>query len=343
MHRRARASIAVLVAACSIASLWPASECSAQSSDAQEDGPTDGRTPVSDVAGVWAGAGTAMLGLGVGLFFSPSDAPADTTSVWRGGMLLDDDFRDAMRASTPEGQGFARRASDLMMVGLMANALLIDSLLIPLVQGDPDLAWQASFAYSLALGTMLTAGSIVKRVTSRARPFEQECAANPDAPGCGSADAYHSFFSLHTGVAFTSAAFSCAMHLERNLYDDPMADAVACGSALTAAALVGTLRVVADAHYLSDVLVGAVLGGLIGYLVPLAVVPKRSRVAHEIEQEAIAEEEALGLEVPAPTYGVTWSVTPMFGMGDDEGGTGPMAGTTSRSGVTLGASISGTF
>jgi membrane-associated phospholipid phosphatase len=324
MHRRTAARVATATAVCLLGCALAPEGALAQAS------PTTGRTPVADLAGVWAGASVGLLGLGVGLFLAPTSRPADpSVGVWRGGLLLDEGFRDALHAPSPRGELTARLASDVLLVGTMANAMLVDGLLIPLANGDPHLAWQASFAYSLAVGLMLGVGGVAKRVAVRARPFERACALDPSASGCQSSDAYQSFFSLHTGLAFTSAGFSCAMHLERSLYGDQPADIVSCGSSLSAATLVGLLRVVADVHYLSDVAIGAALGFLIGYLVPLAVVPHRAR-ATDGSGGAAPDLDALD-DIPVAAPSGTWAMTPMLDLGSSSGGT------------TIGASVSGTF
>lgn len=290
--------------------------------------PPPARTPVAELAPLWVALGAGSLGLGVGLFLVPSSPPGDpSVGVWRGGMLLDEDFRLAAHAGSRDGERIARTVSDVMLVATMANAALIDSALIPALHEDPDLVWQASAAHATALGLMLAVGSVVKLASVRARPYERQCAEDPAYPGCGSGDSYRSFFSLHSGVAFTSAGFSCAMHLERTLYDDLPADVVACGGAIAAAATTGLMRVVADAHYLSDVLVGAALGFAIGYLVPLAIVPARLRRARDRD----ARDRAAGESIPrAPS--VAWSLAPILELGP------PGTGT-----VTAGASIGGTF
>lgn len=284
------------------------------------------RTPVHDLWPVWLGSSAAALGLGLGIYLMPGPHPSDPSiGVWRGGLLLDDPTRSALRASTVAGENIAATASDYILAGTMANAVLVDAIGLPLLRGDPDLAWQATLAYGLAVGLELSIGGIVKDVTMRARPYEAQCATNPSLPLCQSAVTYESFFSLHTGVAFTSAGFSCAMHLEQSLYGDQGADIVACGSSLAAAATVGLLRIVADAHYLSDVLVGAATGFLLGYLIPLAVLPHRHAPLPPIDPDELDE-------VPAaspPAF--SWSAAPMVGPG------------TSGSGITIGASIAGTF
>ena len=279
------------------------------------------RTPVDPVAaGVAGGLAAGFLGAGLGIYLAPP-THHDEASVWRGGIVADEPVRDALRASSPEAISVAGRISDVMLVTTIAYTTLADALLIPLLQDDPDLAWQASLAHSLAFGITLTAGGIVKRATGRARPYERNCQADPSAPGCSSHDIFESFYSLHTGLAATSAGVSCALHLERNLFGDMPADIMSCGGSIAAATMTGLLRVVADRHYLSDVLIGGLLGFAVGYIVPLLVVPSRpSRTARQLERERERDE---------PASDFTWSVMPM---GGGEAG-----------GFTIGASVVGTF
>lgn len=193
---------------------------------------------------------------------------------WRGGILFDESFRSAIRLGAVEDQEIARTISDITLGAVVLQAALLDAALVPAIRGDGDLVWRAEFAHALALGITISGGEIVKRLVGRARPYERDCDADPSRHGCDASDLFHSFYSLHSGVAFTSAGFSCAMHLDRGLYSDLGADASACGVSLALAASTGILRVVADRHYLSDVLVGAALGFLVGYLMPLALVPE---------------------------------------------------------------------
>jgi hypothetical protein len=60
----------------------------------------------------------------------------------------------------------------------------------------------------------------------------------------------------------------CAAHTELGLYGNAAADAGVCAATLLAASTTGALRIVADAHYASDVFAGAALGLASGYLLP---------------------------------------------------------------------------
>lgn len=78
-------------------------------------------------------------------------------------------------------------------------------------------------------------------------------------------DVNTSFFSGHTALGFTLAT-SSAMVAHLRGYRSEAALWIG-GGAL--AATTGYLRIAADAHYASDVLVGALVGGAIGVAVPL--------------------------------------------------------------------------
>ncbi|MEO7096591.1 MAG: phosphatase PAP2 family protein, partial [Polyangiales bacterium] len=77
-----------------------------------------------------------------------------------------------------------------------------------------------------------------------------------------------SFFSGHSSLSFASAGLICSHHLKLDLFESN-GDEIACVMALTAATATATLRVVGDQHYLSDVVMGAVIGTSIGFGLPL--------------------------------------------------------------------------
>jgi membrane-associated phospholipid phosphatase len=68
-----------------------------------------------------------------------------------------------------------------------------------------------------------------------------------------------SFFSGHTSAAFAGAAATCSME---NHY---------CGPGFALAALVGYLRIAADKHFFSDVMVGAAVGATSGHYIPTLI------------------------------------------------------------------------
>ena len=75
-----------------------------------------------------------------------------------------------------------------------------------------------------------------------------------------------SFFSGHTSLAFTGAAFTSYVFSKYNP-DSPWRFAVAAGT-YTLAAATGIMRVAGGNHFVTDVLVGAAVGTACGILVP---------------------------------------------------------------------------
>ncbi len=215
---------------------------------------------------------------------------------WRGGILFDEGFRSAIRLSAVGDQEIARTISDVLMISTITGVMAVDAIGAPAAQGNGDLAWSAAFAHTAALGITMAAGEIIKHAVGRARPFERECQRDPERHGCGDGDIFSSFYSLHAGMTFTSAGFSCSMHMSRGLYGDAAADATACGVSLAMATATGLLRVISDRHYLSDVLVGAAMGFLVGYLVPLAIVQE--------QDPALPQPAAAALTAPSVSGGM---------------------------------------
>ncbi len=75
-----------------------------------------------------------------------------------------------------------------------------------------------------------------------------------------------SFYSGHTTMAFTSAAFFTTVF--SGYHPDSVWKYVVGSITFGLASTVGVLRITAGKHFLSDVLVGAAIGSLIGWFVP---------------------------------------------------------------------------
>jgi membrane-associated phospholipid phosphatase len=101
---------------------------------------------------------------------------------------------------------------------------------------------------------------VVKNVVSRPRPFVEFCEPTPRVNLCLN-DSRKSFYSGHATIAFamvTSGATVASMRGERHA-------GWLWGAGLTLAATTGYLRVAADRHHFSDVVVGAATGAAIGW------------------------------------------------------------------------------
>lgn len=178
--------------------------------------------------------------------------------------ILDNGGRDLLRASSPGRRNGAARLSDLGFRTLVFAPYLLDVGLGALVlQRNPDVAAQLALidfeVLTLAGFTQL----VGTRVIGRARPYVTDCPPE----GC-SGGPYRSLLSGHAMASFTAAGLICVHHKFLPLFGGGGADQVACVWALSVASLTGALRVVADEHWASDVLLGSGLGWLLGYYLP---------------------------------------------------------------------------
>jgi membrane-associated phospholipid phosphatase len=225
----------------------------------------------------------------------------DGEAHWRGGILVDDFAVNTLRAETPEGRKRAARASDFLAAGTVAFST--SDLAVAAVR-NPDVAWQLSVIHTEAHAINGMVTTMIKFLTRRERPFvTHECTTVSGDPSCVNSQ---SFLSGHASTAFTSAGLLCGDHLSIGVYGNKIADGSACIVGLLAASTVGTLRVVADAHYASDVFAGALLGFTSGYLLPHAMhYHDRRPVAEEPKFRAIA----MAAPVPLPEGGAMLSIT----------------------------------
>lgn len=200
------------------------------------------------------------------LYFGVRDAQ---TPRLTGGILFDEYFRDTLRLRAPAQRDVARTVSDWTAISAMAWAFAVDSLVVPLARGSAELSGQLLLmdAEAFSVSTLIT--TLIFKTVARARPSYADCARDPNYDPLCKLHATGSFPSGHTNSAFTAAGLSCAHHLHVPLYGDRLADALACAGTLTLAATTGTLRVVGDRHYATDVLVGALIGFGVGYGLPM--------------------------------------------------------------------------
>jgi F0F1-type ATP synthase assembly protein I len=106
---------------------------------------------------------------------------------------------------------------------------------------------------------------IVKISSERTRPFVY----NPNAPVNKKLepDARHSFFSGHTTWAFASAVFLSTVYGEY-FPESPWRNYIWTGSLLMAGTI-GYLRYEAGYHFPTDIIAGAAVGTVIGYIIPV--------------------------------------------------------------------------
>lgn len=194
------------------------------------------------------------------------------THYLQGGILFDDAVRNAVRPSSIQTRYAFRDASDVGLSIAATWPFFVDALATAWwYRGSRDTAQEMAL---LDLETLAISGAVqgvTNVLVSRQRPYGQYC-GTPALPGaaldCTITPEYRSFFSGHSAFAFTSAALICLNHTKSELLGSPW-DALSCGTGYVVAAATASFRVLADVHYTSDILVGALMGTIVGYGVPL--------------------------------------------------------------------------
>ena len=222
-----------------------------------------------------AGRAVALIGggmalTGTGLYLESKITPLTKEQVNR---LSRDDVNGFDRIATYNWSPKAGKISDYVR-----NACIVS----PLAMFATEQVRKDALAYSLMYveTNLLTLGAtmMAKGLAARTRPFVY----NPDVPlnkKVGKQEARKSLFSGHTSIVFTNMVFLATVYSDYHPNSD-WKPVVWAGS-LGAASLVGILRVAAGKHFPTDVLTGAIVGGVIGYVVPQLHQPDKSNPAGE--------------------------------------------------------------
>jgi membrane-associated phospholipid phosphatase len=213
-----------------------------------------------------------VTGVGAGITLTAAIVTPRAKHSLSGGVGFDDDVRKALRANKLADRYIFRDASDVGLSLAVTWPFVADALTTAWwFRGSRETAQEMAL---ISLQTLTISGAIqgtTNVLVSRERPFGPGCGQGElpsDAIDCTGSFHYRSFFSGHSAFSFTGAALICVHHLENELMGPPW-DALSCAGGYAVAATTATFRVVADVHYASDVLIGASLGTLVGYTVPL--------------------------------------------------------------------------
>lgn len=147
--------------------------------------------------------------------------------------------------------------------GYIANPTLAIGLLLVSSANDPDLRTMFDDVVPVLQAGIVTGllNQTLKVLTVRRRPFAEFGGTVTRAPN----DVNTSFFSGHTALAFAMATSSGTVAHLRGYGTEP---ALWIGG-LALATLTGYYRIAADAHYLTDVVGGALVGAAVGVAIPL--------------------------------------------------------------------------
>lgn len=226
---------------------------------------------------VWQGrpfsvADYTITAVGAAMTLSAAILPPRSKHSLSGGILFDEDARDALRAQGLRRRYMFRDASDVGLSLAVTWPFFADALATAWwYRGSREVAQQMAL---IDLETLAISGALqgaTNLMVSRERPYGRNCGTISlpgDAVDCEGTVHYRSFFSGHSAFSFTSAALICVHHFENDLLGPPW-DALSCLGGYAVAGTTATFRVVSDVHYASDVLTGALVGTLVGYGVPL--------------------------------------------------------------------------
>ena len=190
---------------------------------------------------------------------------------WRGGVLVDEDVRDRISLSDYHDRRAARDVSDVLVAASIAYPVLVDGVIVTSgIHGADDVMEQMLLIDVEVLAVTSAVQGAVAGLAGRERPYGRNCGGelSEESRDCRRNSRHRSFFSGHTSIAFAAAGLSCSHHMNLRLYGGGAPDAAACAASLLTAAATGTLRMVGDVHYASDVGVGMVWGSLAGFGLP---------------------------------------------------------------------------
>lgn len=186
------------------------------------------------------------------------------------GILFDEPARDALRLGEGVARRRARTTSDVLLATMIAWPV-VDSLAV-WGRGEGDTGLQLFGVTSLAFASTYGLLSGLKRLVGRPRPYARLCGSGQlvgePFEDCRDEDRFRSFPSGHVAYTFTGASLVCTSHLHLPVYGRRGADITACATALAVAFTTGLLRMMGDVHYATDVVGGAFLGALSGFLLP---------------------------------------------------------------------------
>jgi len=191
-------------------------------------------------------------------------APLHVKPHWTRDNGFDDWFQRRLLAPGDKQQRYGK-ASDALAATSVAFPVLVDLIGMTLIgdrNKDVGLQMFAIQAQAFAITGFVT--SLVK-LSGRERPCVRSTDSTSGGADCD--DPNRSYFSGHTSLAFAGAGLTCAEHQHFRLFGR-VGDPIACAGALALATTTGVFRVVANRHWMSDVVTGAGVGLVAGWLMP---------------------------------------------------------------------------
>jgi membrane-associated phospholipid phosphatase len=244
----------------------------------------------------------AALALGAG--FLPKvirhDPPACGKSVWSDCRPngLDRAWRGAVFGEGGRTRSFEAREA----TAALSDAALAMSLMRPFgLALASDAPQRSRDVLLIGEAQVIQLGLVngLKHVFHRPRPYAHFCSA-ADADEMNAHDSRLSFYSGHTSTAF-AGAFAAWEIARRRGYRNRR-EILWTGVGLATAT--GALRTLADRHYLTDVLTGAAVGGVVGWLIPHLHRPDPTpKAASAGDRDAAKEARQVATTIAVPLRG----------------------------------------
>ncbi|MEM7676347.1 MAG: phosphatase PAP2 family protein, partial [Myxococcota bacterium] len=159
----------------------------------------------------------------------------------------------------------ASGVSDVLLYSLMAGPIAFSAVDIAAAGAGGQRIGDDLAVVGQTLGATYLATVVLKLAVSRPRPLAHSASFGKFVRFSG--DARLSFPSGHASMSFASASVLSVMLAER--FGRSSGAVIGISAAYATAATVAIARVLAQKHFLSDVLVGAALGTALGLTIPL--------------------------------------------------------------------------
>ncbi|MCP4129876.1 MAG: phosphatase PAP2 family protein [bacterium] len=180
--------------------------------------------------------------------------------------LNKNDINSFDRSATGNWSTGAKTASDVLLYSMGAIPYLLYS---PLMFTDNKSQWfTIAVMYTEAMSLGYGINLLVKNSVGRKRPYlyNTSIPISERMELAESSNSHASFYSGHLSSAFISAVFIAKVYGDLN--PKSISRFFVWGVSLGAAGTMGYLRYAAGKHFFSDILVGAAMGSMVGYLIP---------------------------------------------------------------------------
>ena len=204
---------------------------------------------------------------------------------WSQPILFDEAARGALRVDDPGARSALETTAWMIWSAQLAYPLVVDAPYAWARYGfgaARDLFWQDAVTLTLAGAIDLA----LRDLSGRIRPDVYDCWQKNGDACLASVESTRSFPGGHIVNSAAAAGLVCTQHLYTRLYGGPW-DAAACATTITASATLAMFRILSDNHWATDEIVGAALGGLIGWGVPFAMHFHGHRAAADAKPPAV--------------------------------------------------------